>query len=367
MSRIKVLHVLGGLSDGGMASLVMNLLRSLNVKEYKIDFLVNTNGDFFENEAKALGATIHYIPPRSVNFLSHYIKLFVFFLKYSKRYDVVHIHQGVTYLAPLVFSTVFKIKKRIVHNHGINRNYLIKYKYLIRYISKPIVNVCANGFISCSKEVDSHLFYESTIKSHNYILLNNAIDANKYIFNEEKRTEVREFLNISDKTIVLGLVANFLEVKNHKFLIELFEKYNSINSNSILLLIGDGPLRGTIKELVVSKNLTDNVIFLGKVSNVCDYLSSFDIFVMPSFYEGLPLAAIEAQASDLKVLASSSIDSAVDLFGNVIFLDLDDDIQVWINCICAYCHKIRINRLDNLIKSGFDISIVIEQIKKIYN
>lgn len=367
MRRINVLHVLGGLSDGGMASLVMSLLRSLDNKEYKIDFLVNTNGDFFEHEAKALGATIHYIPPRNEDFIVHYLKLFIFFFKYHNNYNVVHIHQGVTYMAPLVFSFIFQIKKRIVHNHGINRVFLSKYSFLIRYISKPIINFCANRFISCSKAIDHHLFYESTILSPNYILLNNAIDAKKYIFNAKKRYEIRKSLGISDTTIVLGLVANFLEVKNHKFLINLFKEYSLNNPDSRLLLIGDGPLCKIIKDDVVSKNIKDKVSFLGTVSNVYDYLCSFDIFIMPSFYEGLPLAAIEAQASDLNVLASNKIDTAVDLFGNVIFLDLDDDIQVWINSICTYSHKSRVNRFELMEKTGFDIGIIVKQIINIYN
>src|SRR5699024_3084933 len=122
------------------------------------------------------------------------------------------------------------------------------------------------------------------------LIINNGIDYSKYKFSSEKRIELKRELKLKDK-FVLGHVGNFLDVKNHEYLIENIYELNKIKETHLILL-GKGPLMNRIVEKTESYGLKDNVLFLGSKINIADYLSAMDVFVFPSKYEGLGLALI---------------------------------------------------------------------------
>src|SRR5699024_9176769 len=102
-----------------------------------------------------------------------------------------------------------------------------------------------------------------------------------------------------DDEILLGHVGNFIEQKNHSFLIDIFSEVHSENPKFKLLLISDGMLMPIIKDKVHSLGLDDVVIFLGKTLKVSEYLQGMDLFLLPSLHEGLPVVLVEAQAAGL--------------------------------------------------------------------
>ena len=129
---------------------------------------------------------------------------------------------------------------------------------------------------------------------------------------------------------MLSHIGRFTEQKNHSFLIDVFKYFHeNIEKNSVLLLMGDGPLLEKIREKVGRVGLLNSVYFLGSVSNVSDYLAASDIFVFPSLYEGLPLAALEAQASGLPCVLSDSISSDCAVTSGVRFLSLNGNLSMW--------------------------------------
>ena len=136
---------------------------------------------------------------------------------------------------------------------------------------------------------------------------------------------------------------------------------------SVLILIGDGELRTAMEKKVQDLNLVDSVRFMGIKPNVYDYLQCFDIFVMPSLYEGLPVAGIEAQAAGLPVLASSTISSEMDITGNCKFLPLEIPAEKWASEIHNILYKFRRKpEHDRIIASGYDIQQTTEFLQNFY-
>ena len=136
--------------------------------------------------------------------------------------------------------------------------------------------------------------------------------------------------NISEEDILIGHIGRFTEQKNHKFIIEVFNKLNKTNPKYKLALLGEGKLKSQVEESVANYKL--DVIFTGCVNNVSDYYSAFDIFVLPSLWEGLPVVGVEAQASGLICLFSKNIDENVEIDKEKV-LFLDNEIQEWENKI----------------------------------
>lgn len=134
-------------------------------------------------------------------------------------------------------------------------------------------------------------------------IIKNGIDTQKFRFNSEYRANARKELHITNDKIVLGHVGGFNEQKNQKFLIDMFKKLYSINSNYILVLVGDGEKRQELMQYsrdIGIKNET--VFFLGNRSDVNMLMNAFDCFLLPSIFEGLGIVAIEAQSTGLSCI-----------------------------------------------------------------
>ena len=147
---------------------------------------------------------------------------------------------------------------------------------------------------------------------------------------------MREKNNLNDK-LVVGHVGRFSQQKNHVKLIEIFEEFSKNNTNSCLVLIGDGELRSTIEERVNKKNL--NVLFVGLTDEVDKWLQAIDIIVFPSLFEGLPLGLVEAQAASLPCVLSNTISPMIKITDLVEFVELNAPSTEWCKQINATIHK----------------------------
>lgn len=116
----------------------------------------------------------------------------------------------------------------------------------------------------------------------------NAIDAAAFAYREEIRDKMRLQLRIPQDAFVIGHVGRFGHMKNHTFLLDVFEQVNKKIPSSMLLLVGEGGLQDMIKEKAAALGLADKVIFTGNQADVSDYYQAMDFFVFPSVFEGLP-------------------------------------------------------------------------------
>nr|WP_280518681.1 glycosyltransferase family 1 protein [Lederbergia wuyishanensis] len=340
------------MNRGGAETLIMNLYRNIDRSKIQFDFLTCKQGDY-DKEIISLGGRIHRIPYISeVGHFKYKKELNHFFLKNS-QYTIVHSH--LDKMSGFVLNAAKKacIPVRISHSHSTRSEggYIAR---LYKWFSGKLLQKSATHLIACSEHAAKWLFPRDY---KNAKVLKNGIDTSKFAFSKEMRKIVRKELEIEDNFFVIGHVGRFSHVKNHRLLIEVFAKLHKNNQNSILILAGDGPLKSSIQKRVKELNLHKNVKFIGIRNDIERILQALDVFVFPSFYEGVPVSLIEAQAAGLPCIISDQITRDIDLDLNLInFVPLNDPI-IWVDRIMEKVSVIQRASFDSnvFLNKGFDI------------
>ena len=343
---IRVLHVVTYMGRGGLETMIMNYYRNIDRSKVQFDFLTHREERWdYDDEIEKLGGKIYRLP-RLNPFSTSYLKALDGFFKEHKEYKIVHCHQDCLSGIPLKYAKKNGVPFTIAHSHNANQDKNLK--YLIKLIAKKNICKYSDHLFACGKEAGEWMF-----KTSDFEILNNAIDTKRYIYNEEKSLEMKEKLGVTDK-FVIGHVGRFRPQKNHSFIIDIFKEVCEKEPNSILLLVGDGPLENDIKKKVNSLELEDKVKFLGARDNVNDLMQAMDVFVLPSLYEGFGIVLIEAQASGLKCVISESIPTDAIISKKVKQLGLDDDISTWSKEILSSKSE-RKEGIEDIEKSKYDI------------
>ena len=186
--------------------------------------------------------------------------------------------------------------------------------------------------------------------------------------NTEITKEKRKELNISDDTLVIGPVGRFVEQKNHRFLIEVFAEVLKQKPDALLMLVGDGEKKKEIKEQINALGIEESVILTGIRSDVPALLSAMDVFVFPSFYEGMPNTVIEAQATGLPCVIADTITKEAGVTECVYYKSLTDSKDAWADLavsLFSYYNEERSYYNYKMKSAGYDISSCVEQFTKL--
>jgi glycosyltransferase involved in cell wall biosynthesis len=310
-------------------------------------------------EFSKLGFKLYEIPEK----IRHPIKNYFYTKKYFRdnSINVVHAHMTLVNFIPLIAAKKCNIKIRISHSHNSDVRKKTILKKFFEKIMKNLTIKYSTYNLACGIDAGKYLYGKQ-----NFIILNNALDLNRYLYNFNIRKKLMEKYNIDESTLIIGNIGRFTVQKNQKFLIDIFSEVYKQNKNSILLIIGDGKLREELEKKVKELNLINNIIFTGIVNNTNEYYSLMDIFVLPSLWEGLPIAGIEAQVSGLKCLFSNKIDNDVIVIENNV-KKLDLKLNEWSREILSISKNYNRN-IDKKIFSnrGFDICNEAKKIENIY-
>jgi glycosyltransferase involved in cell wall biosynthesis len=237
---------------------------------------------------------------------------------------------------------------RIAHSHSSSQDKNLK--YLIKLFYMRLIPRYATQLFACGKEAGDWMF-----RGAPYRVINNAVDTTKYTYSPEIQNQMRKQLGINGDALVIGHVGRFDAVKNHTFLIDCFVHLKKQRDNAVLLLVGDGGLRQEIQEKAKTCGLTDSVIFTGLRSDVPELMQVMDIFVFPSLYEGLGIAAIEAQAAGLPCLVSDGVPEECAKTDRVVHCALKDGPQKWAEQILQMCHTARQDTSEQIAQAGYDL------------
>lgn len=363
---VRVLQIVSSMNVGGLETFIMNIYRNIDRDIIQFDFLVHTEEEcFYNEEIRRLGGRIYKVPARNKGIIKNRRELDEFFENY-KDYKVVHQHvSSLSYIEPLIVARKYNIPVRIVHGHSTRPPGSSLHKHLHKLNQKRITRVATN-YLACSENVAEWLYSKSNVSTNCYKIVNNGIQTTEYIFNESVRNKIRKELKIQDK-LVVGHIGRFAYPKNHEFLIEIFKSIHDKDSNSILLLVGDGKLRPGIEEKCELMGIKDHVIFTGIRSDIPNILQAIDVFVFPSHYEGSPVTLLEAQASGLPCIVSSNITEQVNITDLVVNVSLNQSADNWAESIFT---NISLNNRDNYAervrKKGFDCKSIAEDLAEFY-
>lgn len=315
---------------GGVETFLINRIKRIDPKQIQFDFLTFCDRCAFEEELIARGSQVFHLTRRGQNPIRSYWEQRRFFKQHRDRYDFVWIHlcsasNSITHrLARRYTST-----KIISHSHGTSFDskpgLVRKLHNLLDRVNFKQFMRCTDYRFACSEAAGRWLFKGSG----DVTIIKNGIDIDAFAFSPPTRDRIRKEWGIAEEVVAVGHLGRFCEAKNHTFLLDIFHQYHRQNSHSVLVLVGTGELEEQMKQKAKSLQLEDSVLFLGFRDDVRALYNAFDLFLLPSLFEGLPVSVIEAQTCELFSVISDSITREVDLTGRVTFLSLEQPAEVW--------------------------------------
>lgn len=355
---VRVLQVFTILNRGGAESMIMNYYRNIDRSKVQFDFLVHRpERGAFEDEIESMGGKVYRMPQINPLFPHKYYKELDKFLKVH-NYKVIHSHINTFSSFPLKVAKKNKIPCRIAHAHTTTPPISFElfrkrpeetFKIIFKEIQKVKAKKYATHLMACGKDAGSWLFDKM-----NFDVLPNSIDTAHYIYNKQKSLSIKKDFNL-ENNLIIGHVGNFSHVKNHSFILDVFRTLKKRRKDSKLVLIGDGRLKNEVENKAKLLELYNDISFLGIRDDVPDLLQIMDVFLFPSFYEGLPVTLIEAQTSGLKIFASDTITDEVAFTDDISFLSLNKSAEYWAEEILKSVPYERKDNSEIIKNKGYDI------------
>lgn len=337
----------------------MSLYRNIDRDIVQFDFVSNMSvkPSPFREEIEDLGGRLYEVPRFSL--LNHYqYKSAWKEIIETGSWSVLHVHNTTPAFVILKLAKSKGIST-IVHSHTSSSERGMKAK-LKTYLRNKMRNMADYRF-ACSQNAGEWMFNDLE-----FTVLNNAVDISRFIFTEKERDEVRKQLSC-DGMLLFGHIGRFIYEKNHQQILEIFAEIHARNMNTRLLLVGDGPLRAQIVDLANQMKLEDSIIFTGIRSDVPALLSSMDVFLFPSIFEGLPLTLVEAQASGLPCLVSDTVTDEVKITDSLVFMSLERPASEWAErALDMAKNHVRGDTSEDIIKAGYDIKETAKWLQDFY-
>ena len=361
---IRIASVIGRYIGGGVEAVTINYYRNIDKNKVQLDFICDEDSTNIPyEEIEKMGGKVIIIPSYSKPFKYH--KELKRVLK-EGNYKIIHSNINTLSVFSLFAAKCAGVPVRIAHSHS-TTNKKEKKKNLMKQILRPFSKVFATDYMCCSELAGRWLFGNKEYDKGNVYLLNNAIDLDKFKYNESLRKKKRKELGIKDDTLVIGHIGRFVAQKNHDFLIDIFNEIHKKNNNSILLLAGQGPLMEDIKNKVKELNLEDSVKFLGQRNDANELYQAFDVFLLPSLYEGLPVVGVEAQAAGLLCYLSDDMTKETKVLDITKFMSLNNTPEEWANNILDDVKKYkRIDTSKEMTAKNFNIKEEAKKLEEYY-
>lgn len=360
---IRVLHVMACADAGGISAVVLNYYRFIDRTKIHFDIALTVPKAGQNALAlQALGAEIHYLPLKS-----HGIKAFQTALEELLRkgqYDALHVHESETCYVGLMVAKKLGIKCRIAHSHTTSPWEGIAGE--IRRLSGCVLNYpVSTHVIGCGKLAGERVFGKWNMRRPKALVLPNAVDTRRFVFDEQLRREVRKELN-AEGAFVIGMVGRLSEEKNNLYALELMPRILKKMPNALLVVAGNGPDEEKFRNRVTELGLQESVRQLGRRSDVDRLYQAFDVYILPSFTEGFPVAAVEAMASGLPVLLSDAITRELEFGSAVEYLSLDQP-EAWVSAVSRWqTDPGREQRQSEPAENGLDIRTAAKRLETVY-
>lgn len=315
-------------NPGGVESFLMNYYRRIDRRRVQFDFLCNSHDPVaYEDELLALGGRTFHITARSKDPLRYRKELFEVFRAHSTEWAAIWVNvSSLANIDYLVIAKRFGIERRIIHSHNA-QNMDSPLRGVLHKLNRLRVGGYATDFWACSASA-ADWFYRKGLREK-AVVIRNAIDVERMRFDPEKRAAIRAAYGLTDR-LVIGNVGRLHFQKNQTFLLDIFAAFTRHRPDSVLALVGGGEDEAMLKDKAARLGVSDRVIFAGVQSDIPAWLSGFDLFLFPSLFEGLSIAALEAQANGVPVLASARVIPAeVRMNPNFTFFDLNASPEAW--------------------------------------
>ena len=358
----RCLCIVASLNAGGAETFLMKVFKKMK-NEYVLDFVVSEEKKgFYHDDVVKMGGRVFYVPMRTKAPVKAY-----------KALKAIVSENGYNYVlklcdTPIGITDVMAVKaggaKRVsVRSCNASADVSV-FKRILNCVLRPFFNALIDVKIAPSDLAAEYTFGRNQVKRGQVHFLHNAVDLSVFRYDTQDRDVIRQELGMSEKTVI-GHIGRFSAQKNHFFLLDVFKKVKEIDHTAILMLVGKGELEGAIKEKAESLGVTDNIVFTGVRSDVPKLLSAMDVFVLPSFYEGMPNTVIEAQATGLSCVIADTITQQANITGLVKYLPLTESAEHWASMVLEAAKLERRDTKQDFFDNKYDIESTVEGFKKL--
>lgn len=361
MRKMNVLHIGTSGGRGGIESFIMNVCSHLDREKYQFSIIADCEKAAIASEFERLGGKIYYIPSAVKDKLGYIQGLWRVLDK--NKFDIVHIHKNSLANPAALYLCYFKgIKKIILHSHNTQPADVHGNIKAHKFFKKVTANMHLIR-LACSEKAAEWMYMENA----KYELIHNGIQVDNYRFNTIKRQQKRKELEIDDNIVAFCAIGRLTKQKNPLFLIDIFTQIRKNSDNCRLYLIGDGIMAEEVRSYAKKFAFYHDIQFLGVRDDIPNLLQAMDMVLMPSLYEGLPIAAVEAQAAGLPILISDNVDKNVKLAPVLEYDNIQNSPQIWAeHALQLYQKTIRIDMTDSIVESGYDIGSTATRMHQIY-
>lgn len=347
---IRVLHIVGAIYPGGLENFIMNLYEKIDKEKVQFDVAVHLRkeNDYAE-KIRAMGGEVYELPRLTKKPFRSLLQLYR--LVKRNKYSIVIRHTANALVTPQLFAARLAGARTICHSHNETDP-----QKLLHKLGRILMNVSVFDRIACSEKAGRWMFGKKDFQ-----LVHNAIDIEKFTYSSQKEERIRKEFQLGNKK-VYGHIANFIESKNHGYLLRIFKELSELDKEAVFFCLGEGESRPKIEEEIKRLKLQDKVILTGIRKDVEDFMSCFDVLIFPSVFEGLPLTLIEAQAAGLPCLISDTITREVVVTeGLVEFLSIQEEPSKWAKKAVTMLsaepkEQTRICQYDNIKNAGYDMN-----------
>jgi glycosyltransferase involved in cell wall biosynthesis len=335
---IRILHVIGQMGRGGAETWLLHVLRNIDRNRFQMDFLVHKEEEgAYDAEVKALGGKI--IPCTGHNRPLSYARNLRKILQDQGPYDIVHSHIHFYSGVVLRAARHAGVPVRIAHSHNDTSSAeagttLTRRIYL--NVMRRWLDSNATAGLAVSRCAANDLFGPSWESDARWNTIWHGIDLTPFRDSVD-RAAVRAELQLPQNAFVIGHVGRFSEQKNHAFILEIMKEVAERDSDTHLLLVGDGELRQAMEIKQSQMGLAGRITFAGLRPDTARLmLGAMDALLFPSHHEGMPLVLIEAQAAGLPCFISDVIGEEADVVKPLMKrLSLTQSASEWADAVLA--------------------------------
>lgn len=370
---IKLVHFIHGLNVGGAETLVKNYAMLLDKSKYDVTILCLTRYfSPYERILENAGINVIYISDEIVstenkNFVSRVFYCIKRYLRIRAHLrvldpDIVHYHLMLS--SYLWFTNLPKRCAILLTVHSDPRRLWCngrKDRILDFQLVKQLLRRHNMYLIALHEAMRSELM--EMFQTARVLQLNNGIDFEPYRRDIDRRAK-RKSVHIPEDAFIVTHVGRFNPVKNHLFLVQVFEEIKKRRRKAFLLMIGQGKTELAVQQKLKQMGLDDSYTILHDRMDVPDLLLSSDAAVFPSLVEGLPLTVVEMQAAALPCVASAGVPRSVEISDRIRFLSLDQSPAAWAESLLDLCEISKPVSYKNV--EAWDIRANIRQLEEIY-
>ncbi|WP_181185783.1 glycosyltransferase [Lactiplantibacillus pentosus] len=370
---MRILVVGDFLKTSGMTRYIFNVIGRIHKSNFKVDALCISGKDECKKQVEEMNWGFYSVCAANNNLFLHLLQSFIFFKKHAKDYDVIHFNESALWnFLPILFARLFGAKKIVLNSHntyfaseGSKKVYAVL--EVMHRIGKHLVSRVVSKNIAVSEEAAMWMFTSKVINRHEYKIIVNGIELQRFAYNGDRRLKVRNSLKIDEHTFLFGNVGVFNARKNQIRLLEIFNELVKRKLDVKLVLVGDGPMEQEIVAKIHELKLTDKVVMTGSITNTHEYYQAMDGVIMPSLNEGLSTVLLEAQTAGLQFILSQGLPLGNHIGALVHEVPLSESNRVWADVIQNNMNRGKRELCAAEMKEkGFDVELSAKELYETY-